>query len=349
MPQYEINTIDEFCRRINNSGTQCDFEGLMKITSPSVFDCEIHISGDGYCSSFPIQLLQGIDDFQTSVFRSYAFAVHGKFDLRGIPKDNLWMTVKVEKGSTVLVLSCTLLAIGYLAHMFKEMTPGQRWATIILIALNFSGYLGNDWATTDKTTAIEKQRLQVEAQRLQVEASKATEKEQTERLRIEANSEVIKKAIESLAAVASENRRAVDIITTTSKNLAYGTESIVRNAEGATFIEARRRQYSQEEIEAIQKHPESQPATFRAITSTYRIVQINSEHRELWKVQLKDISTGEKISASLDPNNLFFNIEQANELFEYQKLESSLDVTIMVTERPSGNSYSIEQIAKAPN
>lgn len=340
MTQYEINTIEEFCHRVNALGELCNLKELMKVTSPSLFDCRIHIKGDGYDSSFPLQLMQGIDDLQTAVFRSYAFAAHNKFDLRGITKDDLWMTVKVEKGSTVFILACAFLAISGLATMFKDMTTNQRWATIILIAMAFAGYLGCSELSSERSADVEKLRLQTQAK-------EASEKEQTERRRIESNSAAINKAIESLYKIASENKRSVDIIKTTSKNLSYGTESIVRNAKGASFIEARRRQFSQEEIDAIQKHPESQPPTFHTLTGTYRIVQINSENHELWKIQLKDTSTSEKISATLSPNTLFFNIKQANELFEYQKFESSLDVTVMVTERLSGNSYSIEQIAKA--
>lgn len=339
MTPYEINTIEEFCHRINESGGQCNFKELLKATAPSVFDCKIHIHGAGYCSSFPLQLMQGINDFQTSVFRSYAFAAHNKFDLRGISKDDLWMTVKVEKGSTIFVLSCAFLIVSGLAAMFKDMTPNQRWATIILCALAFAGYLADNWASSERSADVEKQRLQIEDHRM-------SEREQTERLRIETNSSAVSKAIDSLTAIALENKRATDIIKTTSKNLAYGTDSIVRNAKGASFIEARGKQFTQAEIEAIQKHPESQAPTFTTLTGVYRIVQINSENRELWKIQLKDVVSGDKISATLRPNTLFFNIEQANELFEYQKLESSLDVTMVVAERPSGSSYSIEQIAK---
>lgn len=75
MTPYEINTIEEFCHRVNGLGELCNLKELMKVTSPSVFDCRIHIKGDGYNSSFPLQLMQGIDDLQTAVFRSYAFAV----------------------------------------------------------------------------------------------------------------------------------------------------------------------------------------------------------------------------------------------------------------------------------
>lgn len=37
---YEINTIEEFCHRINAQGDQCNFKELMKSTSPSVFRVE---------------------------------------------------------------------------------------------------------------------------------------------------------------------------------------------------------------------------------------------------------------------------------------------------------------------
>lgn len=55
MAPYEINTIEEFCHRINGLGELCNLKELMKVTSPSVFDCRIHIKGDGYNSSFPLQ------------------------------------------------------------------------------------------------------------------------------------------------------------------------------------------------------------------------------------------------------------------------------------------------------
>ena len=338
MMPYEINTMEEFCHRINAQGDQCNFKELMKITSPSVFACKIHIRGEGYNSSFPLQLMQGIDDLQTAVFRSYAFAAHNKFDLRGVSKDDLWMTVKVEKGSTVFTLTCAFLAISGLAAMFKDMTTNQRWATIILIAMAFAGYLGSDWHSSERSADVEEQRLLTQAQ-------ETAEKEQTERERIKANSAALSEAIQALTRIATESPRATSIVETTSKNLAYGTESVVRNAKGASFIEARGQTFSQTEIEAIQKHPEFQPPTIRSQRGTFRIIQINSESHDLWKIQLKSVTTGEKISATLQPNTLFFEIERANELFEYQKLESPLDVTLAVTERVSGNSYSIEQIA----
>ncbi len=337
MMSYEINTIEEFYHRINAQGDQCNFKELMKSTSPSVFECKIHIRGDGYDSSFPLQLMQGIDDLQTAVFRSYAFAACNKLDLRGVHKDDLWMTVKVEKGSTVFTLTCAFLAISGLAAMFKDMTTNQRWATIILIAMAFAGYLGSDWHSSERSADVEEQRLLTQAQ-------ETAEKEQTERERIKANSAAVSEAIQSLTRIATENPRATSIVEATSKNLAYGTESVVRNAKGASFIEARGQTFSQTEIETIQKHPEAQPTVSHPLQGIFRIVQINSENHELWKIQLKNVKTNEKISATLHPNTLFFNIDQANELFEYQKLETSLSVKLHMTERASGNTYLVERI-----
>lgn len=338
----KICTLKDFFREIAQTDGK-NLEDLVERIDPKIFDCRVHIVGDGYDGTIPGQLLQGLSDFQSELFRTFAFAETGKEDLRGLCKDDLYISIQANKGSLELILA--LLSISAVAKMFSEMTPSQKWATIFLIFICFSTHEYNDYLKSKSASDTEIKRIEATTQT-------SLHREQTEQKRIELNKERInseketaQKAIAALERIALENARGSDILNCMQHNSDKASDSIVRNAAKAKNITIRQKLLKEDEIKAIQS-PESQPVKRYPLQGQFIIVQINTENPEIWKLQLKN-KKGEKIPASALVFNLFFDLEKSKELLDYQKDETLLDIELGVTEKSYGTFYEITRISIA--
>lgn len=338
---YRIKTLEDLFREVAKTDA-ADLESIGKSTDPKVFACRVHIVGDGYDANVPGQLLQGLSDFQTAIFRTYAYASNDKEDLRGLTKDDLWVSVTVGKGSTELIIGIAFASAIAVSKMFHDMTPAQRWATLFLIGSCFCSVAYNDYRATC-----------LELEKAKLHATEVAQREETERARLRANEtridaeqDTIRKALAALERVALENSRGRLILDVAQRNANEGSDALVRSASGAREITIRDRTMNEEQIKAIQS-PEALPARQFEKEGKFRIVQTNNENHEMWKIQIKS-DTGEKITAAVIIPNLFpDNGERAKELFDYQKNETLLDIKLSGTEKPYGTFYSVSQLSPA--
>lgn len=337
--EYRFKTIEALFEEVAATDA-ADLESIIKNTDPKVFACRVHIVGDAYDANVPGNLIQGLSDFQTALFRTYAFAANGKETLRGLTKDDLWVNVTVGKGSTeILIYVASALAV---AKMFQNMTPNQKWATLILIGACFCSVEYNNYRATN-----------LELEKAKLQASTVIQHEETERARIqiedkriEGEQETVRQAFRSLERVALENSRGWEILDAAQKNSDEASDSLVRSAAGAKQITIRNRVLNEDEIKSIQS-PEALPARQSEKEGKFRIVQTNNENHEIWRIQIKG-DNDEKISATVILSDLFpDNPDRAKELFDYQKNETLLDIKLSCMKKSYGTFYYVTQLSPA--
>ena len=343
MSKYSITTIEQLCERIINIGDG-DLSTVIPEIDPKVFERRIHIEGEGYCACIPGFLLQGLSDFQTSSMRTYNFLINGKEDLRGLQKDNLWTTIRIQDGSLELIFRGIGLGIGLGKTILDVLPPSVRAGTIIFVSLCFAGY-GCYSAYSNKiveTSKIEAQK-EIELAKIQMEVEVARDKAKFELERDRQRDQLIKQALDVIKEQAVRHDKAYDVCKVAEKNAQEGIESVVRSARGATKISTGNTIFNAEMIKKIQS-PEVPSPKPDIKFGKYKIIQINTESADSWKVLFLDVVTKEKISANIEPQNLFMSLVDAKELFDFQKDEKILEIKFCVVRKSYSTNYSVEQL-----
>lgn len=226
--------------------------------------------------------------------------------------------------------------------MFDSMTPAQKWATILLIGLGFSTYEITDYFESQQAYKLEMQKLETQAAIAEQQEQAEHDRTAVAQQALTNEKDIAYRAIAALERIALENAKEPKLLHLIERNSDQATSEIVRNAIGATQMTIRQKDLNKEEIKAIQS-PESQPVKQSTRSGKFRIVQINTENHELWKLQIKN-DQGEKISASAEVFNLFRDPERSKELLDFQKNETLLDIEMTVVERSSGTFYTINRL-----
>lgn len=323
----QISTIDQLLEAI--ATPDVDYEAVFDRVSKELFAFNIEIEGDPYDGNLPGNLLQGLSEFQTALFRSYALFATGKSDLRGIDKDSLWLSFTVTRGCTA-ISAVPPEAYGFLERIFKNMSPIERITAFFLIFLAFATpYVSNHFLSVENE----------KTKRLQTSEVQQTLREQSKDA-----TDIANKAIDGLTKAALKNAETSKVITQELARYSdEGCESVIRCAKNANKIAMRNRVYTADEIAKIQS-PETQPVTNKTISGHYKIIQTNTENPDLCRVILKD-KEGNKISASFIVAELFGDdVQRIKTFLNYQRDEVWLDVTLAVTVRPSSTSYAIIQV-----
>ena len=346
MPEYSITTIEQLCERIASLNDD-NCSNLLQEIDPKIFTCRIHIEGEGYDGHIPGFLLSALSELQTSAMRTYSFLQSGKEDLRGLHKDDLWTSIEVKNGSLDIYILFALLGIGLGKAMFENLTPKQRIAVLIGVGFLICGYFGLNTYQTRSNEKIETKRIE-STEKIELEKIKAQKEIELEKLNKESQNEnerekTIREAFETIQKIVSQNKKGEDALSVANKNAKSGIECVIRGARGATRIDVWDTVYGPDKIRKIQT-PESQPVNRYSKEGLFQIVQINTENNESWKVSLRNIDTKEKITATVNPENLFLSLDRAKELLDYQKDEKILRVNLAVCEKLPSINYSIDQI-----
>lgn len=297
MSDYEITTFADLCSKILDCNGE-DIEHLVATTSPDAFSCTIRIEGDGYGGEIPGFLLQSLSEFQTQAFRAYAQAVYGKDDLRGVDKSKLWCAVQYRKGSLELVFGLAALGLGIGAAMMRDMSTTHRMILGMGVFAIFAGYIGADLYKTHSNEIVELEKQDTERQKLNIERQKVeleTENRKDEQ-------ETIRLAMMLLSKQVSDKER--ETIVTSGSHGRVAVEAVIRDAKGAIRVTHGNNVIEQDEIKRIQS-PESIPVKRYPLNGVYKIIQVNTENPELWKVLLKNLESSEKILAQATPSTLF--------------------------------------------
>ena len=343
MSEYSITTIEQLCERIVNIGGG-DLSIVIPEIDPKVFERRIHIEGEGYCACIPGFLLQGLSDFQTSSMRTYNFLINGKEDLRGLQKDNLWTTIQIQDGSLELIFRGIGLAIGLGKTILDTLPPSIRAGTIIFTGLCFAGY-GCYSTYSDRLIEVYKiqNQKEVELAEIQAKAEVDREKAKLELERDRQRDQLIKQALDVIKEQAGRYEKACDACRVAEKNAQEGIESVVRSAKGATRISTGNKTFNAEMIQKIQ-YPEVTSPKPEVKLGKYKIIQINTESADSWKVLFWNVVTKEKISAIIEPQNLFMGIEKAKKLFDFQMDEKILEIEFSVVRKSYATNYSVERL-----
>ncbi len=329
MPDYDINTFAELCQRIIDSDGK-GVENLVAVTSPGAFACTIKIEGDGYCGEIPGFLLQSLSEFQTQAFRAYAMAVYGKDDLRGLDKSKLWCSVQSRQGSLDLVFCLAVLGVGIGTAMIKDMSATQKTILGLGVFAVFAGYIGADIYKTYSAESIEVEKQETERQKIEADtANRLAEQDTIRTAMILLSKQASEKDLDTLVAAGAHGR--------------VGVDALIRDARGAVRVTYGKTVVEQDEIKRIQS-PESVPVKRYPREGIFKIVQVNTENPELWKVLLKDTVSSEKILSSVTPSTLFLSAERAKELLDYQRDETPLKVTMSCAEKGDSKTYTIDQM-----
>lgn len=320
--QYKINDIN----KLLDSIASCDksIYDILSDTNPSLFRYDIKIEGDPYQGNIPGELIQGLSNYQTALFRAYSLLITGKSDLRGLEKENLWLSFNVRSGCTeISAIIPQILKV--LEKFSSNLTKNQISAIILFTFLAFTIQQFCD-------------------------CSKSKHEEETKQSEVEANKEIQLKIYETLkdAILKSNPHLNPEIFPEIIKCADEACASVIMHAKGANKITIRNKTYSKDEIQIIQS-PEAQVVQKSFPKGTFQIVQTNTENPDLCRIILKD-SSGAKIKASFLVAELFEDdVAMVKKFLDYQRDKIWLNVELAAYTRGSSTTYTVLAISPTKN
>lgn len=214
--------------------------------------------------------------------------------------------------------------------MIKDMSETQKTILGLGVFAVFAGYIGADIYKTYSAESIEVEKQETERQKIEADtANRLAEQDTIRTAMILLSKQASEKDLDTLVAAGAHGR--------------VGVDALIRDARGAVRVTYGKTVVEQDEIKRIQS-PESVPVKRYPREGIFKIVQVNTENPELWKVLLKDTVSSEKILSSVTPSTLFLSAERAKELLDYQRDETPLKVTMSCAEKGDSKTYTIDQM-----
>lgn len=226
----------------------------------------IEIKGENYNASLPADALNGLYEFQYSLYRAVAYVLHGEDDVRRLSKEDLQkfeLVFEFAEGSTLIEASIEKILEG-LAEGMKSMDSAHKAAVAVLFAIILtSGYVFTN------VTEVE-----AEARKAQVAAETSVRLEEFRTQQM------------GMMADALSGR---DIYGKTIEHLTQGGKQIVKGASDAESISQGAVVVTQKAIEDVSQRAKRQRSKLEPTGGTFMVIKTESKETGLTRFMISEI------------------------------------------------------------
>lgn len=266
-------------------------------------------SGQG---SLDAHAMRALVSYQESVWRSYAIIRYGSSDLNRMRDDEfqaLMLELVISNPGSTGVLANTANALSAMAEAAHKMN-GEQWRTVLisfgLMAFGttcFSLYLDNR-AETLRMSSASQERIAM------IDAEVKRSKQETARMQI------LQRAYHKVPELQDVDQQ----IGNGRNDLLKGFSNVSRfNFQGKTLTGGVARELS--------RNPSRVPRE-ETVRTMFRILNVNAQVADGFRVQLEDTSTGEKLTASLKASEASDALREKIKNAEWSKKPIELNVFV---------------------
>ncbi|WP_274584070.1 hypothetical protein V9W64_10765 [Neisseria leonii] len=255
--------------------------------------CFIVVEGKDYHASFPASFAEALVEIQRNFYKTAAYALYGKDDIRKLTKrelKNYELVFVVRQGSTDVIIKF-LEAVAELAEkVMKDMTAKEKAAFILKLTAVLCFFGGAVWAYDSYREAATVVAVEQEETKQIVEQEKTKQvAEQEETKRIQAALAKERGVLPTPAEVLSHAR------TMSEEN----KSAILKGVRNADSVRIGDRLYRSEQIQELTQRAERGSMRAEISTGIYTIVVSNFRDSEIIRLTLAD-EKGNELSAALD-------------------------------------------------
>lgn len=297
MTELVIDSVDELyglIAKYSDDSSEAKIEHIK--FGESLSSLKIKYKGDGYNGSLTAASMEGIVEFQKSLYRVAAQALYGVDNATRLTqkdKEFLALNFSVDDGCTELLATLS----NFFEKLGENMDSKHKMVVMCVIAALITGgvvykiYSDNGVAQSQEETKIK------------------LEQERTKQI------EILLKKNADLGRIQS--------------HIENGVKSIVQSAAGADEITYFGYEFNSSVISAITERAKRTPTTAEIINSTFKVTQINTAESALFKFLLKNTLDEKEFTATLESSE--FDAEKKLALCSAAVSNNSINLTVSIT------------------
>lgn len=287
----------------------------------------IKVVGKDFHLSFPASFADSLCKVQENFYRSVAFSLHGKDNIRKLTQEELReyeLTFTIKEGCTEF-LTNIIEKLAALVERVMNGMDGKAKATFFLKLIGivagtfFACHTVSSYASLEETSAAE-QTKQL--------------KEQEETKRLEAALQTNRGTLPSPQ----------QIISHFESSAADNEQAVLKGARNADSLIFNGKEFSKEDIDDANQRAAKIPKTSEIITGKYHVIIINSRDSSTIRLTLSD-NSGNELSVALD--TLEFDADQIEKIWNAAKTYRPIHLVINTTK--AGNTIKHAYIADIPS
>lgn len=276
----------EILNRINqslvaeNADLQLKFEGWPII--------DLRVIGEGYDATITPTIMNGLIEFQKSIYRSYALAKYNTVNINKLSKDErleLEFKVKVEKGSSKFQIDFQAVAEKFVENLVGKMTPKELILAVVTVSVLYCGHSAYG-SYLENRKQIRQAELASEEQRAAIEALKFTSAQETQRAVLMAELAVSYPQVQNI-----------------KENAFVAQTELVKAVRGSDKAEIAGIAIDGDTATELVKNARK-PSTEVRLDGKYRVLIVDSTDPNQFKIRIKDLESGDEFAAVVQDESL---------------------------------------------
>lgn len=279
----------------------------------------IKVDGKDYQASFPSSFAEALVTIQRNFYKSVAYALYGKDDIRKLTKQDLKdyeLIFTIKSGSTDVIVDKIINAVCELANKVMDGMDVKSKAIFIMAMISLIGFFVVSWKAIGEQGQTARAQIAQQQDAEQERTKQEAEKQQTERL---------KAALNSPRGTLPTAEQVLDHTEKTSEDSRI---AVLHGVKTANTVQLGNQQYSSAEIRDATQRAERGQLKAVIETGTYFIIISNFRDSDILRLTLVD-SNGNEISAALDTKEIDADTQEL--LWQAFRNRSPLSITLNKT------------------
>lgn len=291
----------------------------------------IRLTGEKFDQSITPRVMKGLIEFQNAINRSYALSKYGVPDTRKLSKEEaeqLEISVKVEKGSTLLEIDLQALLTSVATQAVGKMDPVTIAVTVVGLAAIWGGTSAFK-AFLDYRKEVRKEEVKSESDRESLQAMKFMSAEETKRAAILAAVVRDKPTLDNAERYAHDAR--TDLVKSFSRADSAQIDDVELDPAMAKELMANARRKSEEV----------------RLDGIYRILRNDTTDPTAFKVRVRNSGTGDVLDALVQDDTLTSVYKNTLREAEWDRIPVSLRINAKSLDGAIKNAVVIH-VSRAP-